>query len=653
MTKSLLAAMLLVAAALGCASVSAPAPSPDSEPAAPESERSAAPAGPDAVVPEGDEAGPDGSAAVAPRPDGILEPDLPPPAAVRVAGPDPDLTLLVEKINALAAEAISSFDAGERSAAKRRFEESLDLILDSGYDLSSTPMLRDAFEDVVETMNSTDLTFLPEQAPAAEEWEDAPSDELGRIDPHLHGGDAGPAGAIAVPVEDKITYDIPVVENDAVLSWIHIYQTDLRGRFEEGLRNSGRFLPMIYEIFEEEGLPLDLAHMAHVESSYKPRAYSRAHAMGIWQFIRSTGRLYGLHRDDWVDDRANPEKATRAAARHLKDLYDEFGDWYLAMAAYNAGPGRVKSAIRRTHSRDFWKLRRSRYLRRETKNYVPAILATIIISKDPEGYGFEVEKLPPWEYEIDQVESMTDLRVVAKCAGVDLKDIKDLNPELRWLTTPPRQGSYPIRLPAGSRETFAANYADLPPEERVLWVRHRVRRGETLSVIARRYGTTVRAIQSANGIRNRHRISQNAVLMIPVGPHGQVPQRASSTRSNYQVGQKVRHRVRRGESLSTIARRYRTDVASLCAWNQLNPTSIIYAGERLTVYYGSKADAVATPGTQIAGMQRVEYRVRRGDTLTAIANRFRTSIKNLCQWNGINTRTILYPGDTLIIYSQN
>ncbi|MCZ6671284.1 MAG: LysM peptidoglycan-binding domain-containing protein [Acidobacteria bacterium] len=567
------------------------------------------------------------------------------------------LRSLLEEIESGSSRAVSAFEAGDREVAKERFQEALDLILDSEFDLASTPSLRQAFVEVVDRMNATDLKFLPETSPTNETWESAASDELSRIDPDIVAKKPAKEKGADGKKPRKITYDIPVEVNDTVLSWIEIYQTRLRPQFEVGLRNSGRFMPMILKIFAEEGVPLDLAYMAHVESSYKTRAYSRAKAMGIWQFIQSTGRVYGLHRDDWVDDRANPEKATRAAARHLKDLYETFDDWYLAMAAYNAGSGRVRSAIRRTRSRDFWVLRRTRYLRRETRNYVPAILATILIAKDLEKYGFHVEKLSPWEFDLAEVESMTDLRVVAKCAGVDVKEVRELNPELRWLTTPPIKTSYTLRLPAGTKETFAKNYSELPADERVLWVRHRVRRGETLSVIARRYGTTIRGIQGANGIRNRHRIRQNTVLMIPVGPHGRVSASAAVSSPTYKKGQRVRHRVRRGESLSTIARRYRTDVGSLCAWNQLSPTSIIYAGERLTVYYRGKADQIANSvPAKIAGgsadSRRVKYRIRRGDTLSGIAKKFRTNLQSLCQWNGISHRDPIFPGETLIVYSR-
>ncbi len=562
---------------------------------------------------------------------------------------DPGLVELIGKIEKTTAKAEVAYRSGDEATAKLRFQECLGLILDSPYDIVATPDLRDAFEVVVRKINDTDLTFFPEPEPTPESEKGTVQKELSKVPTSTRPKNAVKKIEELEPIVEALPHDIPMVVNERVLYWIDLYQGRLRDQFEEGLKNSGRFLPMIRKVFREENLPLDLAYMAHVESSFKPRAYSRARAMGVWQFILSTGRMYGLQRTDWVDDRANPEKATRAAARHLKDLYDEFGDWYLVMAAYNAGQGKVSYAIRRARSRDFWVLARSRYLRRETKNYVPAFLATTMISKDPKSYGFNVKPAPPWEYDLAGVATQTDLRVIAKCAGRELDEIKALNPELRWLTTPPGSSEYQIRLPKGTRKTFVKSYAELPEGERVLWVRHRVRRGETLSIIAKRYGTTVRGIQSANGIRNRHRISQGAVLLIPVGPglSASSPQVASG----YKAGQRIRHRVRRGESLSRIARKYRTDIDSLCAWNQLNRNSVIYSGERLTVYYSVKAEDIASAASAgETGKQKVVHRVRRGDTLTGIANLYRTTLRDLCQWNGISRKKTLYPGDTLIVY---
>ncbi|MBI4161609.1 MAG: transglycosylase SLT domain-containing protein, partial [Acidobacteria bacterium] len=248
------------------------------------------------------QAAPSGDAVAGPARDGSGEPAPPPSGAGTRSGSepagDPGLESLLIRIQERTASALAAFEAGETDSARAGFHECLDLILDSGHDLATTPRLRAAFLEVMERMNATDLTLLPEPAPPEEGLVAAAGDALAEIDPDQPPAEPDSDRSRARRETEEIPFDVPVVVNDAVLSWIEIYQTALRDRFEEGLRNSGRFLPMIRKVFTEEGLPRDLAHMAHVESSYKPRAYSRAQAMGIWQFIRSTGRLYGLQRDD-------------------------------------------------------------------------------------------------------------------------------------------------------------------------------------------------------------------------------------------------------------------------------------------------------------------------------------------------------------------
>jgi membrane-bound lytic murein transglycosylase D len=373
--------------------------------------------------------------------------------------------------------------------------------------------------------------------------------------------------------------------------------------------------------------------MVQVESTFKVKAYSRAHAKGLWQFIASTGRKYGLRRNYWIDERSDPLKATRAAARYLRDLYDRFGDWYLAMAAYNAGEGRIERAMRRLRTRDFWRLARSRALGRETRNYVPAVLASILILKDPERYGFEAEYDPVWRYDTAEVDSATELRVIAECAGTSLKEVRAYNPELRRLITPPDSGPYTVKLPRGTYKRFAKAFAEVPRDKRLTYTKHRVKRGETLTTIARRYRTSVSALQSANRIRNRHRISVGQVLTVPLGPAGEIHAKRDSRsagRSAYKRGQRLVHRVRRGQTLYGIARRYRTSVRSIQRWNNLGSSTLLHPGRRLVVYY--------------------THRVRRGETLWSIARRYRTSVRKICEWNGISSKAVLMPGTRLSIH---
>ena len=411
---------------------------------------------------------------------------------------------------------------------------------------------------------------------------------------------------------------------------------------------------MIKQIFREEGLPQDLVYIALVESGYKPHALSRARAKGIWQFIRSTGRLYGLRVDWWVDQRCDPEKATRAAAKHLKDLYQQFGDWYLAMASYNGGANRVERAIKRLKTKDFWRIAKTRYIKRETKNYVPAILAAIMISKNPESYGFNVNNNSSLQYDKVKIKSCTDLRVIAECCQTSLKTIIELNPELRRLMTPMGYSNYEIKIPKGTKEKFLTAISSIPESKRIAWRRHLVRPGESLSVIARRYKTSISAICQANNISNKHIIRAGRSLLIPIGPVGgkyYPVWKTTSTRydRNYNKGQKILYRVRRGDSLYKIALRYGTNVASIKKWNNIT-SDILLPGKKLVLWAGTVASNTNYKMTKKNGKKPIIYQVKVGDTLYDIAKEFNTTIKDICRWNGISARRKIFPGDKLTIY---
>jgi len=444
--------------------------------------------------------------------------------------------------------------------------------------------------------------------------------------------------------------DYPVVRNRQVLAWIEQYQGPWRAWFAGSLRRSGRWVERFREIFAEEGIPRDLVYMAHVESGFKTSAYSRARARGIFQFIASTGRRYGLVVDWWVDERADPEKSCRAAAAYLRDLYAEFGDWYLALAAYNAGEGRVRRAIRRARSRDFWVLSRRRLLRRETRNYVPAILAATLISKDPRSFGFgDVVPEEPERYELVTVPTPTDLEILARCARTDVATLRRLNPALRRHQTPPHWPDFPLKVPPGHAKGFAEALAKIPPEKRIVRIEYRVRRGDTLSRIARRHGTTIRAIQQANGMGRRTLLHPGQVLVIPRGPAPPEPRRPA------RIGPDGTTIVRRGDTLSRIARRFGVTVRDLQRWNGLGRSTRIVAGQRLRVrppWSTDRAHRAARPrrsGRAAAGGGRVHV-VRRGDTLWGIARRYGVTLADLRAANGFRRRNpLLRPGQRIRI----
>ncbi len=376
-------------------------------------------------------------------------------------------------------------------------------------------------------------------------------------------------------------YEIPLETNEQVDRWIEYFSVKAHSRFATYLSRAGRYEGMVRAKLREADLPEDLLYLAMIESGMNPRAYSRAHAVGMWQFIRGTGRRYGLEINYWLDERRDPYKATDAAIAHLSDLYDEFGSWYLAAAAYNGGAARVSRGIARTGSNDFWDLSQARVLRRETRNYVPKLIAAAIIAKNPEKYGFDdVEPESPLEFDTSVVPDATSFDVLAKAAGATEADIRLLNPQYPRLVTPPDR-EVEVRVPRGMKKTFAANYAEVPPDERVTWLEHVVTRGQTLSHIAQRYGTSVTAIRAANNYVNPRRLQIGQRLIIPRSGAARA-RLASSSPAPAPPDGPLTVTVRSGDTLWAIGRRYKVSTRQLMELNGLN-SSVIHPGDRITV----------------------------------------------------------------------
>jgi membrane-bound lytic murein transglycosylase D len=362
---------------------------------------------------------------------------------------------------------------------------------------------------------------------------------------------------------------------------------------------------MIQSVFRAEGLPLDLAYVPLVESAFKTNALSRAKAKGVWQFMRATARENGLRHDWYVDERSDPEKSTRAAAKYLKTLHNMFdGDWYLALASYNGGPGRVQRAMKRSRLDDFWKLTRSsRYLPRETREYVPMILAAIVIARNPTQYGFNItpDALPT--VETVELSSAIDLRRVAEWTSASIDDIQALNPELRRWTTPVKSTGYALKVPQGTAEVLRARLEESAPEERVTLNWYTVRSGQSLSTIARKLKVSKADLAEANYLSTRSRVRSGQKLIIPrppavlmatqldrqapvaesrsVGADAEYVNAAPDARQSGRV--RLIYRVKRGDTLASIARLFKTTVASLRLWNRLS-SSRIRVGDRLTVF---------------------------------------------------------------------
>jgi len=396
--------------------------------------------------------------------------------------------------------------------------------------------------------------------------------------------------AIEIAEEEKgkeVTFDIPIVINGQVERFIEYFQTTHRKPFALWLQRSGRYIPMMKEVLKQHGLPEDLVYMALIESGFNPKAYSRRRASGPWQFISRTGKRYGLEADWWIDERRDPEKSTIAAARHLKDLYDQFSCWYLAAAGYNAGAGKISRAIKRYQTEDFWELTKHRYLKRETKHYVPKMIAAALIAKEPEKYGFtDIVYDEPIRYEKVEISDATDLKVIARCCEVDYEIIKALNPELKMWCTPPLRPDYQVKIPEGTRETFLKNFSQLDPSERITFRQHQVRSGETLSTIASRYGIKKEPIMQLNNLKSPRQLRTGSSIIIPIpadralarderGIETRITKKRARAPKRVVVAEvrgpfkEIRYVVKDGDTLWDIALLYNLRIEDIRRWNNL------------------------------------------------------------------------------------
>ncbi len=453
---------------------------------------------------------------------------------------------------------------------------------------------------------------------------------------------ADPAAALAVDplfldLVDPSEFDIPVEVNPSVEKWVRYFTGNGRKHYAKWLARSTRYRPMMLRELEAEGLPRDLVYLSMIESGYNAHAYSHAAAAGLWQFIPSTGKLYDLRIDYWVDERRDPEESLDAAMAFLGELHTMFGDWRLAWAAYNTGPGRIRRATRNADSKDFWVLADGPHLHPETDNYVPKIMAAAIIGKHPERYGFTgIDYQSELEYDVVRVDGSVELEVLARCAGATVDEIKWLNPALRRYATPPE--GHDVRVPVGRRDTFTAALARVPASERVTVARHTVRRGETLSIIAAKYGSSVSSVSKANNLKNVNRIYVGMSLVIPRS--GSTPTVArntsSSSKSNSKPAPPKVHTVRRGDTLSGIATRYGVSLTNLKAYNGISG-STIRPGEKLALT-GSGGGTARASATHV---------VQRGETLSGIAAKYGMSQSQLQSANGIRNASHITVGQKL------
>lgn len=523
-----------------------------------------------------------------------------------------------DPVTDLIGESQRHFAAGEQEVAlghleqaKASFDLAVDVLLKSPYGARSEPRIRQHFDRLVERISGHEISALAQGDGFVEKKsEPASIDELLAISTF----DQPPASpelqdAVASDLS-RTRHDIDIPLNRKVLSYIELFQGNLREFIDEGLRRGSRYLPMIAQEFQAQGLPLDLVYIPLIESAFKTNAQSRAKAKGVWQFMRPTGLAYGLTQNWYIDERSDPEKATRAAAQYLKTLGKMFeGDWHLAMASYNGGPGRVQRAIRRSGQKDFWTLTATRrYLPRETREYVPMILAAMVIAKNPAQYGFDFDPELPLSYEKVSVRDAIDLRRVAEWTGSSIDEIEALNPELRRWTTPVRSTNYEIKVPVGTGDLFRARLAEVSPENLTSIQWYSVKRGESLLSISRKLNVRQADLAEANYLSGRARVQPGQQLIIPraptallaASPDNPAPEGvlaksrplvspAAQQEDSIPTGgtmepQKLTYRVKRGDTLFSIARTFNTTVDSLKSWNARIEGSRIRIGDRLTIF---------------------------------------------------------------------
>ncbi len=602
------------------------------------------------LLPPGTATAPNLNAAPAPAPQTKADvKTVPAPATQTEAKSDPvaELIAQVEKEYQVGQD---NYKAGHLEAAKENFDRAFNLLLGSSLDVRTDQRLQQEFDRVLDGVNGLELQALQQGDGFTEQQsEPAPIDEANEVtysvDPNLKA---------KAEAEIKDTHsDLPLMMTDPVAGYISYFSTRGRGTLERALARSGRYDDMIRRILKEEGVPQDLIYLAQAESGFHPLALSRAGARGMWQFMASRATGYGLERDWWVDDRQDPEKSTRAAAHHLKDLYSEFGDWYLAMAAYNSGPGTVQNAVKRTGYADYWQLYKRNVLPKETRNYVPIILAVTIMAKNPEQYGLDkVVTEKPVPYDSVKIDYPVDLRLVAECVDTSASTMQDLNPSLLRLTTP-KDREFELHLPVGTKDRYLTAITAIPPDMRVWWRYHKVAPGDTLSSVAHSFHTTPRAIVQANNLDGDENLRAESELIIPVAP-GKHPSDELASYSR----RATTYKVRKGDTVETVADNFGVPPAMVRRWNHLKGDSV--RGRRVLYIHLPVAPDAAESQQAVASKSKskkklqadasksvVHHKVQPGETLYSIAKSHNVTVNDLKENNG--NLANLRPGMVLVI----
>ena len=582
---------------------------------------------------------------------------------------------LIAKAEAEYQQGLANYHAGKTEDAKKNFDIALNALLGSNFDIRSDDRLEKEFDRIVQGVNEIYPGGTAADADASQEQqksEPAPIDVTNGIAPSA---DASTIAKATAEVKSTRS-DLPLMMTDQVAGYINYFSGYGRGVFERAYARSGRYHDMMVAELKKEGVPQELIYLAQAESGFLPHAVSRVGARGIWQFMGGRGIGYGLHHNMYVDDRQDPEKSTHAAARHLKDLYNQFGDWYLAMAAYNSGPGTVQSAVKRTGYADFWELYRRNVLPKETRNYVPIILAVTIMAKNPSQYGLDsVTMEKPDDYDTVTITYPVDLRLVAECISSSTQELQDLNPSLLRLSTP-REGKFELHLPAGTKDQYETVIASIPPDMRLWWRYHTVHPGDTVASLARTYHTTAKQIEEANHLDGPE-LEDEAHLVIPLAPGKHPTDTATYARHI------TRYKVHRGDTVESVAENFGVSAQQLRRWNGIRGNSL--AGRRVLALHvpispsahdsdvasshkakpapgasAPKTETAATkpPATKSSQVERlkdkeevavVHHKVRAGETLYSIATFYKTTVAALKRDN--RNVSVIRPGMILIVQS--
>ena len=576
----------------------------------------------------------------------VVQKAAPPPKVQEAPKPQVDpVDALIAQAEKQYAAGQSNYQAGHLEAAKANFDQAFNTLLSSNLDVRNNEQLEREFDKIVEAVHELEMAALQQGDGFSEpRSEPAPIDEANDItfpvDPNVR--------AVAEAEVKNTKSDLPLVMNDQVAMFINYYSSP-RGKatLEHAWARAGRYREMIASILKEEGVPQDLIYLAQAESGFQPLALSRAGARGMWQFMAGAAEIYGLERSWWIDERQDPEKATHAAAHHLKDLYNQFGDWYLAMAAYNSGASTVQHAVERTGYADFWELYRRGVLPQETRNYVPIILAETIIAKNPEQYGLQrVAPEPTQQTDQVTINYPVDLRLVAECVDTSVDRLQELNPSLLRMTTPKDQ-PFILKLPAGSQGKYETAMASIPQDMRTYWRYHRVEYGDTLPSIARKYHTSASLIAEANNLSDDE-VKAGTKLIIPIAPGRHETQAATYSHKA------THYKVRKGDTVASVADDFEVPVDKVRKWNHLRGAELT-PGRMLVIYKPNSSESAEADSSETKAEPKAEtksasastghsssksnrtassdaakyHKVKKGETLSSIAESNHTSVAAL------------------------